>query len=108
MQNGLQLNLEKSEALMIGTANQLHTISSTVTSVGCDDLQGLYNHDTNVTQSASHVAPACMDITPVGRSAAHQAFHQNRVCKARFPTLCADCLELTTEIDHQLRLIASV
>jgi len=33
MQNGLQLNLDKSEALMIGTANQLHTVSSTVTSV---------------------------------------------------------------------------
>jgi len=33
MQNGLQLNPDKSEALMIGTANQLHTVSSTVTSV---------------------------------------------------------------------------
>jgi len=32
MQNGLQLNPDKSEALMIGTANQLHTVSSTVTS----------------------------------------------------------------------------
>jgi len=32
MQNGMQLNLDKSEALMIGTANQFHTVSSTVTS----------------------------------------------------------------------------
>jgi len=33
MQNGLQLNPDKSEALMIGTANQLHNVSSTMTSV---------------------------------------------------------------------------
>jgi len=33
MQNGLQLNPDKSEALMISTTNQLHTVSSTVTSV---------------------------------------------------------------------------
>jgi len=33
MQNGLQLNPDKSEELMSGTANQLHTVSSTVTSV---------------------------------------------------------------------------
>jgi len=46
--------------------------------VGCDDLQGPHNRDTNVPQSASHVAPACTDITLVGRSAAHQTFHQNR------------------------------
>jgi len=33
VQNGLQLNSDKSEALMISTANQLHTVRSTVTSV---------------------------------------------------------------------------
>jgi len=76
--------------------------------VGCDDLQGPHNRDTNVPQSASHVASACTDITLVGRSAAHQAFHQNRVREVCFPTLCTNCLELTTEIDHQLRLTASV
>jgi len=76
--------------------------------VGCDDLEGPHNRDTNVPQSASHVVPACTEITLVGRSAAYQAFHQNRVREARFPTLCTDCLELTTEIDHQLRLTASV
>jgi len=76
--------------------------------VGRDDLQGLHNRDTNVPQSASHVAPACTDIAIVRRSAARQAFHQNRVHEARFPTLCTDCLELATEIDHQLRLTASV
>jgi len=70
--------------------------------VGCDDLQGPHNRDTNVPQSASHVAPACPDITLVGRSAAYQAFHQNRVREACFPTLSANCLELVTEIDHQL------
>jgi len=63
---------------------------------------------TNVPQSASHVAPACTNITLIGRSAAHQAFHQNRVCKACIPTLCTDRLELATEINHQLRLAASV
>jgi len=76
--------------------------------VGCDDLQGRHNRDTNVPQSASHGVPACTDITLVGRSAAHQTFHQNRVREARFQTLCTNCLELTTEIDHQLRLTASV
>jgi len=76
--------------------------------VGCDDLQGPHNRDTSVPQSASHVAPARTDITLVGRSAAYQAFHQNRVCEERFPTLCIDCLELATEVDHQLRLTASV
>jgi len=33
LQNGLQLNPDKSEALMIGTANQLHAVSSAVSSV---------------------------------------------------------------------------
>jgi len=33
MQNGLQLNPDKSEALMIGTAKQLHVAISSVTSV---------------------------------------------------------------------------
>jgi len=33
MQNGLQLNPEKSEALIVGTANQLHAVTSAVTSV---------------------------------------------------------------------------
>jgi len=76
--------------------------------VGCDDLQGPHNHDTNISQSASHVAPACMDITLVRRSAAYQAFHQNSVCKVCFPTFCTNCLELATEIGHQLRLTANV
>jgi len=76
--------------------------------VGCDDLQGLHNRDINVPQSASHVSPACMDITLVGRSAAHQAFRQNRVREVCFPTLCTNYLELATEIDYQLRLTASV
>jgi len=44
---------------------------------------------------SDNVAPACTDIT-------------NRVREAFFPTLSTDCLELTTEIDHQLRLTASV
>jgi len=70
--------------------------------VCCDDLQGSHNRDNNIPQLASHVAPACTDITLVGRSAAYQAFHQNRVRKARFLTLCADCLKLVSEIDHQL------
>jgi len=55
--------------------------------VGCDDLQGPHNSDTNKPQSESHVAPACTDITLVGRSAAHQAFHQNRIREARFSAL---------------------
>jgi len=77
--------------------------------VGCDDLQGPHNRDTNVPQSASHVAPACTDITLVGRSAAaYKAFHQSIVREARFRTLCTNHLELATEIDHQLRLTASV
>jgi len=76
--------------------------------VGCDDLQGPHNRDTNVPQSASHVASACKDITLVWRSVAYQAFHRYRVHEARFPILCIDCLELATEIDHQLRLTASV
>jgi len=76
--------------------------------VGNDDLKGLHYRDTNVPQSASHVAPACMDIMLVGHSAAYQAFHQNRVREARFPTLCTDCLELATKIDHQLRLTATI
>ena len=33
MQNGLQLNPGKSEALIVGTANQLHAVTSAVTSV---------------------------------------------------------------------------
>jgi len=33
MQNGLQLNLDKSDALTVGTANQLHAVTSAVTSV---------------------------------------------------------------------------
>jgi len=33
MQNGLQLNPDKSEALIVGTANQLHAVTSAVTSV---------------------------------------------------------------------------
>ena len=33
MQNGLQLNPDKSEALIVGTANQLHDVTSAVTSV---------------------------------------------------------------------------
>ena len=33
MQNGLQLNLDKSEALVIGTTNQLHATTSPVTTV---------------------------------------------------------------------------
>jgi len=33
LQNGLQLNPDKSEALIIGTANQLHAVSSAVSSV---------------------------------------------------------------------------
>ena len=33
MQNGLQLNPDKSKALIVGTANQLHAITSAVTSV---------------------------------------------------------------------------
>jgi len=71
-------------------------------------LQGPHNRDTNVPQSASDAAPDCTDITLVGRSAVHQAFHQNRVREACLPTLCTNCLELATEIDHQLRLTASV
>jgi len=38
MQNVLQLNPDKSDALMIGTANQLHTVSSTVTSLSVAGL----------------------------------------------------------------------
>ena len=33
MQNGLQLNPHKSEALIVGTANQLYAVTSVVTSV---------------------------------------------------------------------------
>jgi len=33
LQNGLQRNPDKSEALIIGTATQLHTVSSAVSSV---------------------------------------------------------------------------
>jgi len=76
--------------------------------VGCNDLKGPHHRDTNVPQSTSHVAPACTDNTLVGRSVAYQAFHQNRVRETRFPTLCANCLKLAAEIDHQLRLTASV
>jgi len=36
MQNGLQLNPDKSEALIVGTTNQLHAVSSAVTTVSVD------------------------------------------------------------------------
>jgi len=39
LQNGLQLNPDKSEALIIGTANQLHTANSTITSVCVANVQ---------------------------------------------------------------------
>jgi len=39
LQNGLQLNLEKSEALIIGTANQLRTANSAITSVCVADVE---------------------------------------------------------------------
>ena len=38
MQNGLQLNLDKSEALIIGTAHQLRAATSTVSSVTVADV----------------------------------------------------------------------
>jgi len=81
--------------------------------VGCDDLRGSHNRDTNVPQSASHVAPACTDITLVERSAAYQALHLNRSSSRSALSdtknlLTTNCLELTTEIGRQLRLTASV
>jgi len=33
LQNGLQLNPDKSEALIVGTTNQLHAVTSSVSSV---------------------------------------------------------------------------
>jgi len=36
MQNGLQLNPEKSEALIIGTSAQLHAVTSAVSSVAVE------------------------------------------------------------------------
>jgi len=39
LQNGLQLNPDKSEALIIGTANQLRTANSAITSVCVADVQ---------------------------------------------------------------------
>jgi len=39
LQNGLQLNPDKSEALVIGTANQLRTANSAITSVCVADVQ---------------------------------------------------------------------
>ena len=39
LQNGLQLNMDKSEALVIGTANQLRTANSAITSVCVADVQ---------------------------------------------------------------------
>jgi len=39
LQNGLQLNSNKSEALIISTANQLHTANSAITSVCVADVQ---------------------------------------------------------------------
>ena len=38
MQNGLQLNPDKSEALIIGTANQLHAVTPAVSSVSVADV----------------------------------------------------------------------
>jgi len=38
LQNGLQLNPDKSEALIIGTANQLRTANSDITSVCVADV----------------------------------------------------------------------
>jgi len=39
LQNGLQLNPDKSQALVIGTANQLRTANSAITSVCVADVQ---------------------------------------------------------------------
>jgi len=39
LQNGLQLNPDKSEALIIGTANQLRTVNSAITSVCVADVE---------------------------------------------------------------------
>ena len=96
LQNGLQLNPDKSEALIVRITNQLRAVTSSVSSMSVAGVDMPVADDIKVPATPNPGSRTRPQPT-IDHYGAVSTFHDDNICETRFLMLYTSCLELTTE-----------